>query len=185
MTGLLIVLGLIALALFTPRYGVDLRDGSDWRYQRDQTLAPSLGPRHTPRSDLAALGRWMSWVGGMLARRWDARERAWGAHQLWRGDEPPLRLDDMPTQRTATAGEPGATAGKAQRTATAGEPGATAGEPGAGERGAGERGAGERGRHHGELHWREEGGSWRLEGQLLPANPAAGDQSNEHPAHLD
>jgi hypothetical protein len=52
--------------------------------------------------------------------------------------------------------------------------GATASEPGAGERG----------RHHGELRWREEGGSWRLEGRLLPPNPAAGDQ-NEHPAHLD
>jgi len=174
MTGLLIVVGLIALALLAPRYGADLRDGSDWRYERDQTLAGG-GPRHTPRSDLAALYRWMSWAGGLLARRWDAQERAWGAawrsHQPWRGDEPParlhdraeppawpdyraeppVRLDDMPRQRGVTASEPG---------------------------------AGERGRHRDELRWREEGGSWRLAGQLLPPNPAAGDQ-NEHSAHLD
>jgi hypothetical protein len=164
MTGLLIVVGLIALALLAPRYGADLRDGSDWRYQRDQTVAGG-GPRHTPRSDLAALRGRMSWVRGLLARRWDAQERAWGAawraHQPWRGDERPARLDDRAEPRVRPDDMP------RQRGATASE-----------------LGAGERGRHPGELRWREEGGSWRLEGRLLPPNPAAGDQ-NDHPAHLD
>jgi len=174
MTGLLIVVGLIALALLAPRYGADLRDGSDWRYQRDQTSAGG-GPRHTPGSDLAALGVRMSWVGGLLARRWDAQERAWGAawraHQPWRGDEPQARLDDQtePPARPGDRAEPPARLDDVPR-----QRGVTASEPGAGERG----------RHHGELRWREEGGSWRLEGRLLPPNPAAGDQ-NEHPAHLD
>ncbi|HTF49920.1 MAG TPA: hypothetical protein VK735_20960 [Pseudonocardia sp.] len=183
MTGLLIVVGLIALAVLAPRYGADLRDGSDWRYQRDQTLAGG-GPRHTPRSDLAALHRWMSWVGGLLARRWDAQERAWDAawraHQPWRGDEPPARLGDQtepprpgdraePPARQDDRAEPSVRLGDMPR-----QRGVTASEPGAGERG----------RHRDELCWRAEGGSWRLEGQLLPPNPAAGDQ-NEHPAHLD
>src|SRR5882757_6725709 len=174
MTGLLIVVGLIALALLAPRYGADLRDGSDWRYQRDRSLA-GRGRRHTPKSDLAALGGWMSGLGGLLARRWDAQERAWGAawraHQPWRGDEAPARLDDRaePPARPDDRAEPPARLDDVPR-----QRGATASEPGAGERG----------RHPGELRWREEGGSWRLEGRLLPPSPAAGDP-NEYPAHLE
>jgi hypothetical protein len=101
MTGLLIVVGLMALALIAPRYGVDLRDGRDWRSQRDQSLAaPRV--RHTPGSDLAALSRWTRRVGSVLGRRWEAQERSWGAawqtYQPWRGDDRPPQLGVVPAQ---------------------------------------------------------------------------------------
>jgi hypothetical protein len=171
MTGLLIFVGLTALAFIAPRYGVDLRDGRDWRSQGDQGLAGS-GARHTPRSDLAKLSRWASWVGSVLGRRWEAQERAWGAswqtYQPWRGDEQPPRLDKAPVRIRPDGG-----------------PGSTPGDSVGSSSGDSERGAGERGRHRGELRWRKHGRSWRLEGQLLPAGPSTGGPSGGRPAHHD
>jgi hypothetical protein len=167
MTGLLIVVGLMVLALIAPRYGVDLRDGRDWRSRPGQSVA---GPRvrHTPRSDLAKLNRWAGWVGSVLGRGWEAQERAWGAawqtYQPWRGDDRPPRLDVAPA-RVRHEESPG-------------------GGPGGGL-GGGELGAGERGRHRGQLRWRRHRGSWRLVGRHLPASPSTGGPASEHPAHCD
>jgi len=166
MTGLLIVVGLMALALIAPRYGVDLRDGRDWRSQRDQSLAGPR-PRHTPRSDLAALNRWMARVGRILGRRWEAQERAWGAawtaYQPWRGDDVPNQLHDLPAQIYARARADRARAARLEAKRLEAE---SAADPG-------------------ELRWRLCDGSWALKGRLLPSAPPAGDPSNEHPAHCD
>lgn len=108
MTGLVILAFLVILALLVPRYGVDLRDGGDWRFQRDQSLA-ARGARFTPRSDAVTLARRLARLGRRIARAWHAQERAWGAlwlaHQPWRGDDLPMRLDGRPERR---ADEPGA-----------------------------------------------------------------------------
>lgn len=108
MGGLVVTLFLIALALLAPRYGVDLRDASDWRPHRDRSLA-ARGARYTPKGDALALGRWCARMGGHLGRVWRNQERAWGAlwlaYQPWRGGEPPTRLEDSPQRRVR---EPGA-----------------------------------------------------------------------------
>lgn len=167
MTGLLIVVGLMALALIAPRYGVDLRDGRDWRSQRDQSLAaPRV--RHTPGSDLAALSRWTGWVGSVLGRRWQAQKRAWGAawqtYQPWRGDDRPPQLGAVPAQ----ARREDSPDDRADHRADDTEPG-----------------AGERGRLRGELRWRKHRSRWRLEGRHLPPTPSTGGPASEHPAHCD
>jgi hypothetical protein len=180
MTGLLVVVGLIALAIIAPRYGVDLRDGGDWRSQRDRSLA---GPRvrYTARSDLAALSRWVSWVGSVLARRWEAQERAWGAawqtYQPWRGDDRPPRLDVAPARDRHPDDPGGISGGRAGGISGGRDVGAPGGRPSGRELGAGERG-----RHRGELRWRPHRGSWRLEGRHLPATPSTGGPASEHPA---
>jgi hypothetical protein len=108
MGGLVIVGLLITLALLAPRYGVDLRDGGDWRIQRDQSLA-ARGARYTPKADAVALAHWLARLGRRVARAWDRQERAWGAlwlaHQPWRGDDVPMRADGWPGRR---ADDPGA-----------------------------------------------------------------------------
>jgi hypothetical protein len=51
---------LIAIALAAPRYGVDSRDGSDWRPHfgpPDPPLPMASRRRSTPAADLAALAR--------------------------------------------------------------------------------------------------------------------------------
>jgi len=112
MGGLVILALLVTLALLTPRYGVDLRDGGDWRFQRDQSLAVR-GARFTPRSDAVTLARRLARLRRRIARAWDAQERAWGAlwlaHQPWRGDDPAVRLDGGPIRRAdePDAGERG------------------------------------------------------------------------------
>jgi hypothetical protein len=160
MTGLVIVLGLVALALLAPRYGMDLRDSSDWRWQPDRSL-PARGARPTLRSDLAALNRWLTRVGGLLGRRWEAQEKAWGAawttYQPWRGDDLPNQLHDLPAQIAAKAEADRARAElieakrlEARRTEEERFVAGSAAEPG-------------------ELRWREHDGSWALEGELLPS----------------
>ncbi|MDT7564348.1 MAG: hypothetical protein QOG76_2972 [Pseudonocardiales bacterium] len=166
MTGLLIVVGLMALALIAPRYGMDLRDSSDWRWQTGRNV-PVRGARHTPRSDLAALNRWMARVGRILARRWEAQERAWGAawtaYQPWRGDDVPNQLHDLPAQIYARARADRARAARLEAKRLEAE---SAADPG-------------------ELRWRLCEGFWALEGRLLPSAPPAGDPSNERPVHQD
>jgi len=162
MTGLLIVVGLVALALLAPRYGMDLRDSSDWRWQMDRSV-PVRGARRTPRSDLAALNRWMTRVGRTLGRRWEAQERAWGAawttYQPWRGDDLPNQLHDLPAQIAAKAKADRARAElieakrlEAKRIEEERFVAGSAAEPG-------------------ELRWRERDGCWALEGELLPSTP--------------
>lgn len=53
---LLLLLVLVALALAAPRYGVDTRDSADWNPARRYDEPAPVGPRHTVRGDLAALG---------------------------------------------------------------------------------------------------------------------------------
>jgi hypothetical protein len=166
MTGLLIVVGLVALALLAPRYGVDLRDSSDWRWQSDREV-PVRGVRRTPRSDLAALNRWMTGVGGALGRRWEAQEKAWGAawttYQPWRGDDLPNQLHDLPAQIYAKARADRERAARQELNRLEAR---SSSDPG-------------------ELHWRLCDGSWALEGQLLPGTPPAGDPSNGRPVQQD
>jgi len=46
MTGLVIVVGLVAVALLAPRYGMDLRDSGDWRWQTDRSVPVRGAARH-------------------------------------------------------------------------------------------------------------------------------------------
>jgi len=167
MTGLVIVVGLVAVALLAPRYGMDLRDSGDWRWQTDRSVPVRGAARHTPRSDLAALNRWMTRVGRILGRRWESQERAWGAawtaYQPWRGDDLPNQLHDLPAQIYAKARADRARAARQEFKRLEAE---SAAEPG-------------------ELRWRLCDGSWALEGKLLPSTPPAGDPSNERPVHQD
>ncbi|MBO0877675.1 MAG: hypothetical protein J2P19_30225 [Pseudonocardia sp.] len=101
MTGLVVMLVLVMVAVLAPRYGVDTRDGRDWRVDGGWSADRPPTARHTVGSDVRALASLLRGVGRRLARAWDARERAWGAgwrpHQPWRGDNlSPHRRDDPP-----------------------------------------------------------------------------------------
>ncbi|HEX4251128.1 MAG TPA: hypothetical protein VH008_24900 [Pseudonocardia sp.] len=130
------------------------------------------GVRHTVRSDLAALNRWMTWVGGTLGRRWEAQERAWGAtwtdYQPWRGDDLPNQLHDLPEQVYAKARADRARAELIEA-----------------KRLEARRVESESGLAPCELRWREHDGTWALDGELLPSAPPAGNSSNGHPVHQE
>lgn len=163
MTGLLIVLFLLVLAVVVPRYGADSRDGQDWRRGSGERRPPAVRP--APLSDVAAVARWVrrrvsgSRIGRRLARAWRAQERAWEAawlsHQPWRGDDVPLRWPDI-------------------LAAVDREYGITNGTPEAGMSDSEVSGREATGAGYDELRWRRVLGRWRLEGSLLPIGPTGG-----------
>jgi hypothetical protein len=117
MTGLVVMaLVLVVLAVLAPRYGVDTRDGRDWRSDGGRYVGQAPAVRRTVASDARALA-------DLLRRRIRVRDAYRCSEQ-----REPRRSDDVPPGRD-------------------------------------------------ELHWRAEGGGWRLRGRTLPLAPPKGEPS--------
>lgn len=103
MTGLLVLVAFVVLALLTLRYGADSRDGADWRFRESWLDGTARRTRHTVTADLRAVVGLLRRLGQGAPRAWDRQERAWGAcwqaHQPWRGDDLPDRCDELHWRR--------------------------------------------------------------------------------------